>query len=107
MNDNQIRTLTPEGAYTFAVERGFACDVSRRVASQNPHWAYNYARDVDKGPHEVTRKGASMRGSVALDYARWIDKAVHPETFEAVKDDVDLRTTYMDAFYDSQQGCER
>ena len=66
-------------------------DFTRKAASLCPLFAFWYARNVDKGPHDITRNGASTwsrsipsyytPGRTALWYAEDIDKKFHQATF--------------------------
>ena len=53
-------------------------DADRIAVSAEPDLALQFARDVDKGPHQVTRDGAAKSPDTAMHYAADIDK--NPDT---------------------------
>lgn len=72
-----------DGTSEAAVIRGElhgGTDRLRRIASESPKWAYEYAIYVDQSPHDVTRKGACASPGVAYQYARDVDKGPREET---------------------------
>jgi hypothetical protein len=71
-------------AYKKAVEEG-GTDELRKIACEDPYFAYLYARYIDKCSRDDTRKGACKNSERAYLYAKNIDKKYYKDTFEAVK----------------------
>ena len=56
--------------------RTFMCELGSK-------YAYDYAIDVDKSPHEETRKSSSRSSFRAYQYAYWVDKSPRDDTRKA------------------------
>jgi hypothetical protein len=80
----------PYYAYDYAryVDR-VPRDDTRAAACRDPEYAYWYARDVDQGPRDDTRASACKHPECAYWYARDIDRFLHPCTAVAM-DKIDL-----------------
>lgn len=74
----------PEDAYDSA-RRGGGSSFLRGMASKDAYYAYQYACEVDEGPHGVTRAGACQTPLRALHYAEGVDGGYHEDTWAAVK----------------------
>jgi hypothetical protein len=75
-------SITEYSAFTIAKKDG-PSDELRRIASQNHICALLFAKQIDKGPHEVTREGACREAETAYEYARDIDKCPREDTRKA------------------------
>lgn len=78
----KIKITDPTRAYLTALHHGSTAAL-RKVASLDPHGAYHYAIEIDKGPHPVTRSGAAKNPTTACLYATDIDRYPHPELVAA------------------------
>lgn len=92
MIDHITSNPDPKRAFLFGLIKNL--HEFRNIASQSPEYAYEYASQVDKGPHEVTRAGACKDHKVALKYALWIDQGPHADTREAVSIDSQFAYVY-------------
>lgn len=66
-------------AYNHALIFGKS-DQLRSTAASNPLIALQYARNVDKKPHDITRKGAALHPRTSFEYALLVDKKPHQDT---------------------------
>lgn len=79
----KIASEDPASAYDYAIVFDKKPhDVTREGASKDFRLAYNYAANIDEEPHDVTRKGASQDPETAYRYAKLIDEAPHDVTRE-------------------------
>ena len=77
-------TMTPKEAYEFA-EKYDSSDEIRKIACQDPYYAYVYARNIDKESRDDTREAACKDLKYACLYAKNVDKGFHQETWNAIK----------------------
>jgi hypothetical protein len=66
-------------------------DLDRIAVSKEAALALEFAKNVDKGPHQVTRDGAAREPGTAMDYASEVDKNPHTITSRGTL----LRTVVM------------
>ncbi len=67
--------------------------ITRVVACKNPHYAYYYARYIDKKSRNDTRIAACKNPESAYYYARDVDKSFYQDTYEATLN------TYCEKYY--------
>ena len=101
MNKDYFRQYfisAPHYAYLYAkyVDKCSRED-TREAACKNPHYAYRYARYVDNCPREDTRQGACKYFYYAYLYAKYIDKRPRDDTRLAACKDPPY--AYMYAIY--------
>lgn len=89
---------TPELAFTYAWKCRDRSEVLRSVASADPEYAYQYALEIDKGPHDVTREGACKDPHKAYLYALHVDGVRTPQTAEAAARDPGVLRRYDRSF---------
>ena len=76
--------MSPKEAYEYAKKYG-PSNETREIACEDPEFAYEYAKNVDKCPKEDTRKAACVDPESAYFYARSIDKCFHQKTWNAIR----------------------
>ena len=72
---------TIEQAYFHGLAYG-SLDKTREIACMLPSFAYYYARNVDKCPHEETRRALYSNSEYAYYYAIDVDRCSHRVTRE-------------------------
>jgi len=72
-----------EQAYQDALAHSSFSKIHELI-SQSPRYAYNYALNIDRCPHEETRVFACKDSYYAYLYAKEVDKCPHEETRNAV-----------------------
>lgn len=102
VDDNEDRILaceSPDTAFDYAKEVD-KCphDVTRKIACQDPYWAWRYARDIDKGPRDDTRTAACLSPGTAFDYAKFVDKGPCEETRNGAAKHPDMKLYYETHF---------
>ncbi len=76
--------MIPEEAYKYAVDY-YPSEEIKKIACEDPGYAYLYAMDVDQGSGDYTRKAACRNSYCAYYYALYIDKGFHEDTLAAVR----------------------
>jgi len=74
--------MTPGKAYIYAEKYG-SLEETREIVCEDPEFAYEYAKNIDKCPREDTRKAACKNFKYAYLYARDIDKKPRDDTRDA------------------------
>lgn len=82
---NGVKSQQYARAGFIYAQRIKADDDTRKFASTDPEWAYQYAISIDKKvAHNVTRDGACRYMETAKLYAGEVDKGYHPTTLTKV-----------------------
>ena len=76
--------MNPEEAYIHAKENG-PSEETRKIACEDPGYAYLYARNVDQCPSDDTREAVCRHPKMAYWYAQDIDKGFHEDTWIAIE----------------------
>ena len=76
--------MNPEEAYQYVKKCGLSEEI-RNAACQSAHFAYYYAKNVNKEPKENTRNAACENPYYAYLYAKDVDKGFHEDTQKAVQ----------------------
>jgi hypothetical protein len=87
--------LGPKYAYYYALDVDRSPhDETRKATCEDPEYAYWYASAVDKGPHEETRKATCRDPYYAYRYSYHVDKSPHEETRKSVCRDPECAYRY-------------
>ncbi len=90
----KIACQNPHFAYLYALYIDKQSREDTRIAAcETPGYAYCYAYDIDTQPKEDTRNIACRNPKYAYYYARDIDKCFHQKTYEAT-----LNTKYEEDY---------
>jgi len=71
-------------------------DAVREKVSEDAHWAYYLAHQIEHAPHPVTRRGAAQDELAAYLYAWYVDEQPHPVTRSAMSGGACAYAMYID-----------
>lgn len=81
LQTKEVICVTPENSYLYArdVQKG-PCNLTRKICCQDRDYALLYAEVIDKAPHKDTRESIITDPKGAYTYALNIDKGPHEDT---------------------------